>query len=297
MPSERVTAIMNDRVTPLPASPVLSSAESPWSGFLFEVQVVQASREEIGWSWHHTHIGVCTAGRSTIRVSGAAGEGRFLVRPSCISIFPGGCDHTDIHHSGGGIEFVVVEIDPSRLERLFHDEAPRIDSRLVPQLYAHDPRISALIGNMRAEVEAGCPTGTLYGESLSLALAAYVSSRYSIKAPIRKTAKTKFSRTQARTVLDYIQAHLGRDFSMVELAGALELSPRHISRLFRNTFGTTVHRYIVKQRIKQAKALLSGKRLPLVDISERLGFASQSHFTDVFRKTTGISPGRYRQEQ
>lgn len=297
MPSERVTAIMNDRVTHLPASPVLSSADSPWSGFLFERHVVQASREEIGWSWHHTHIGVCTAGPCTIRISGAAGEGRFLVRPGCISIFPAGCDHTDIHHSGGGFEFIVVEIDPARLKRLFHDEAPRIDSRLVPQLYVHDPRILSLIDSMRAEVEAGCPSGALYGESLSLALAAYVSSRYSTRASAGKTVTPKFSRAQARTVLDYIQAHLGRDFSMVELAGTLGLSPRHFARLFRNTFGTTVHRHVVNQRIKQAKALLAGKRLPLVDISERLGFASQSHFTDVFRRATGTPPGHYRQER
>ncbi len=296
MPEERVTAVMNGQVTPLPASPVLSSADSPWSGFLFETHVVQTGREETGWSWHHTHIGVCTAGTSTIRISGAAGEGHFLVRPGCVSIFPGGCDHTNIHHSGGGVEFVVVEINPSRLERLFHDEAQQIGGRLVPQLYVHDPRILALIGNMRAEVEAGCPSGALYGEFLSLALAAYVSNRYSAKIPARKVTKLIFSRTQTQLVVDYIQAHLGHDFNMAELAGTVQLSPRHFARLFRNTFGTTVHLYVTSQRITRAKTLLAANRLSLVEIADCLGFASQSHFTDVFRKAIGIPPGHYRQE-
>jgi AraC-like DNA-binding protein len=51
----------------------------------------------------------------------------------------------------------------------------------------------------------------------------------------------------------------------------------------------------MKERVARGKELLSAG-LSLVEIAHTLGFASQSHFSDVFRKTTGASPGRFRQE-
>jgi AraC-like DNA-binding protein len=50
----------------------------------------------------------------------------------------------------------------------------------------------------------------------------------------------------------------------------------------------------MKQRVARAKELIS-KGQPLVEIAAELGFASQSHFSGVFRKVTGVSPGRFRQ--
>ncbi len=133
----------------------------------------------------------------------------------------------------------------------------------------------------------------LYDESLSLALAAYVSSRYSAKLPTTKTASPRLSPFQQRQVFEYLHAHLGRRFSLVELAGVVHLSPRHFSRLFQNTLGTTPYQYVLNERIREAKLLLAAKRLSILEISETVGFASQSHFTDVFHKATGVSPRRY----
>jgi AraC-like DNA-binding protein len=70
---------------------------------------------------------------------------------------------------------------------------------------------------------------------------------------------------------------------------------RQFLRTFSNTFGTTPHRYIVNERVAQAKELIAEGRL-LGDIAAKLGFANQSHFTGVFRKVTDMSPGRFRQE-
>ncbi len=293
MLQERVTAIMDGKVTPLPSVPTLSSAGSMWSGFLFERHVVQTSRDEIGWSWHTTLVCVCTGGSSVIQVSGGAGEGRFLVEPGCVSIFPRGCDDTNIYHSGGGVEIAVVEVDTSRLERLFHEDGLTIEGMLAPQLYRPDRHILALIEAMREEVQADCPGGALYDESLSLALAAYVSSRYSAKLPTTETASPRLSPFQQRQVLEYLHAHLDRRFSLVEFAGVVHLSPRHFCRLFQNTLGTTPYQYVLNERIREAKLLLAAKRLSILEISETLGFASQSYFTDVFHKATGVSPRRY----
>lgn len=250
--------------------------------------------EEFGWSWHHTHVGLCIGGPSEIRISGAAGSGRFIVHSGSVFIFPRGCGDTNFHHSGGRYRFVVVEIDTSRLERLFQDHVQQIDTFLTPQLYVPEPNIANLIGNMRAEVEAGCPSGSLYSESLSLALATYVSNRYAAKAATVAPTDRKLSHIHARRVVDYIHARLDSDFSLVDLANVVHFSPRHFSRLFRNAFGITPHRYVMIERVNSARRLLATSTLSLVEIAERTGFASQSHFTDVFHAATGVTPRYYR---
>lgn len=291
---ERVTGVIDGQVRSIPGLPLLSSAGSKGSGFLLEAHAVPASREEFGWSWHHTHVGLCIGGPSEIRISGAAGSGHFIAHPGSVFIFPRGCGDTNFHHAGGRYRFVVVEIDTSRLERLFQDYVQHIDNLLTPQLYVPEPNIAALIGNMQAEVEAGSPSGPLYSESLSLALAAYVSNRYATKAATVAPTDRKLSHIQARRVIDYIYARLDSDFSLVELASVVHLSPRHFSRLFRNAFGITPHRYVMIERLNRAKELLATSTLSLVEIAECTGFASQSHFTDVFHAATGVTPRYYR---
>jgi AraC family transcriptional regulator len=289
-----VTAIMDGQVKPLGVgAPEFSSAGTQWSGFLFEGHEFVVDREETGWSWHSTHVGMCSDGASVIRVSGGAGHAHCAVRPGSIFIFPRGCDHTNIRISDGGNHFLVTELDTSRLERLLSCDATRNDETLTPQLNIKDPQIVAIIGNMLAEVKAGCPAGSLYGESLSLALANYVAGRYSAKISRAETSEHGFSRTQLRGVIDYVHAHLGSDLSLVELASTINLSPRHFSRLFRKTFGTTPYRFVMSERVNEVKALLATHRLSITEIVETLGFADQSHLTNVFRKATGVTPWRY----
>jgi AraC-like DNA-binding protein len=101
--------------------------------------------------------------------------------------------------------------------------------------------------------------------------------------------------TQSRRVMDYIHANLDCELSINILANLGQLSPRQFFRRFLNTFGTTPHRYVIEERLAHAKELLlSGQ--PLGEIAATVGFASQSHFNDVFRKATGMPPNRFRQE-
>jgi AraC family transcriptional regulator len=277
-------------------APEFSSAATAWSGFLFERHSVFGGLEEVGWYWHSTHVGMCTAGSSVVRISGGAGDAHCVVHPGSVFIFPRGCDHTNIRISGGLHRFVVAEVDRASLERLLPGDVRPSDELLTAQLNIDDPHIAALMGNMLSEAMAGCPSGSLYGESLSMALAAYVAARYSVKALRPETVEHGFSRSQLQTVIDYIHAHLSDDLSLLELAGAVNLSPRHFSRLFRKTFGTTPYRYVIDERIDQVKTLLATKRLSILEIVEALGFADQSHLTNVFRKATGVTPRRYQRD-
>jgi AraC family transcriptional regulator len=114
------------------------------------------------------------------------------------------------------------------------------------------------------------------------------------------TTKTKpsprLSGPQSRRVMDYIDTNLDCKLSIDDLADLVRVSTRQFFRCFLNTFGTTPHRYVMNERVARAKQLLLRGQL-LGEIAVTVGFANQSHFSGVFRKATGVSPNRFRQDK
>jgi AraC family transcriptional regulator len=81
--------------------------------------------------------------------------------------------------------------------------------------------------------------------------------------------------------------------SVTELAREAGVHPVHLARTFRRRHGMTIGTFALDRRIDRAKRLLAS-RMPLVDIAAELGFADQSHFTRMFHRRTGVTPGKAR---
>ena len=81
-----------------------------------------------------------------------------------------------------------------------------------------------------------------------------------------------------------------------ELAAAVNLSPFHFARVFRRATGLPPHAWLQQRRLEQARALLRDGCAPL-RVALQLGFADQSHMTRHFKRTYGLSPGRWREMQ
>jgi AraC family transcriptional regulator len=70
--------------------------------------------------------------------------------------------------------------------------------------------------------------------------------------------------------------------------------PVTLARAFRRSFGCTVGEYLRRLRIERATEQLAGGDTPLAEIALAAGFADQSHFSNVFRRRTGMSPSAFR---
>lgn len=82
--------------------------------------------------------------------------------------------------------------------------------------------------------------------------------------------------------------------SLAELARAAGVHPVHLAREFRRYFNCTVGEYMRKLRIEHASRLLAKTETPLADIATLCGFADQSHFSSTFKRSTGITPAKFR---
>ncbi|WP_386065746.1 helix-turn-helix domain-containing protein [Tahibacter sp. UC22_41] len=99
-------------------------------------------------------------------------------------------------------------------------------------------------------------------------------------------------------VTDCIRANLAEDLSLSRLAAAACISRFHFARLFRARMGMSPMQYVRRERIAMAQYLLrSNGTLGLSRIAAALGFFDQSHFTRVFGRMTGQSPGEYARTQ
>jgi YSIRK-targeted surface antigen transcriptional regulator len=93
---------------------------------------------------------------------------------------------------------------------------------------------------------------------------------------------------------NYIIKHLYEDISLWDLSKHTNLSMNYLSELFRKEVGVPISQYIQRERIEEAKKLLISSNYSLLDISAWLQFYDQSHFTRLFKKYTGVSPKKYR---
>lgn len=94
---------------------------------------------------------------------------------------------------------------------------------------------------------------------------------------------------------NYIRSHLYEDLSVPSISQALRFSPSYLAHKFKEETGKTVQQYVRTERINEAKLLLRAD-YPTTEIAFELGFSSQSHFTDIFKRETGMTPTQYRKK-
>lgn len=94
--------------------------------------------------------------------------------------------------------------------------------------------------------------------------------------------------------IEYIREHIQENLTIDTIAEALELNPSYLSKLFKQEMQISISQYIRDEKIKIACDMLRHLNVSSLDIANYLGFSSQSHFIQVFKKQTGYTPEEFR---
>jgi AraC-like DNA-binding protein/quercetin dioxygenase-like cupin family protein len=97
---------------------------------------------------------------------------------------------------------------------------------------------------------------------------------------------------QVNDILQYINTNINEPITIGQLAENFYLSKSFICRIFKQSTGTTVNKYLTARRISIAKALLS-EGVSVNEVYEQCGFLDYSTFLKSFTKTVGLSPKKY----
>ena len=94
-------------------------------------------------------------------------------------------------------------------------------------------------------------------------------------------------------VLAYIDEHMGERISLGELAREAGISRFHFARQFRLSTGESPMEYLRRVRIERSKRILQARETTIAEVAATLGFSDQSHFTRIFGRLVGVSPGSF----
>lgn len=93
---------------------------------------------------------------------------------------------------------------------------------------------------------------------------------------------------------EYIMQNYDKELSLKDVARYVYLSESYFAHSFKDSFGISPKSFILKVRIDAAKDFLVKTDMKISDIAISVGFLSQQRFNDIFKKTEGITPLRYR---
>ena len=112
-------------------------------------------------------------------------------------------------------------------------------------------------------------------------------------------AGTKLEENQGENVhlekaIRYMQRHIFDNLNLQMIADHVQLDPSYFVRLFKKRMNTTPMRYYSNLQLEVARALLTSTTQSIKEISEKLQFCSEFHFSKRFKQSTGSSPSSYR---
>ncbi|MGH6910538.1 MAG: helix-turn-helix domain-containing protein, partial [Phenylobacterium sp.] len=161
-------------------------------------------------------------------------------------------------------------------------------------LGANDPVMHGLAMALTDPIQHAGEHNALFIDHIGLAFHAHVTDVYGDAGVLNVAGSGRLAPWQLRRALDFMMAHLDGDPTIAQLAAECGLSSGYFARAFRKTTGVAPHRWLIARRVERARDLLLSGRLELADIAAACGFVDQSHFTRVFAKAEGHSPGRWR---
>ncbi len=94
----------------------------------------------------------------------------------------------------------------------------------------------------------------------------------------------------------FIEENFYKKFLSTDVADYVGLSESHFRLLFKETYGISPHNYLLNVRVQKAKQMLWENNFSMSEIAEKCGFGCQQYFNEIFKKQTGFSPKKYRDD-
>ena len=79
-----------------------------------------------------------------------------------------------------------------------------------------------------------------------------------------------------------------------EICRRIGVTPRHAQRVFRQVYGTSIHRFLLEEKLRKARTLLLYTDSSVTQIAAEAGFTNEKYFSTVFHRQAGMTPTQYR---
>ncbi len=190
------------------------------------------------------------------------------------------------------VSLIRLELSPAYLRRI-HTElmGERGESPVSHVFHARDFKILEMGEWLLDELRAERIGKQLYVESLTKTLGLYVLRYYAFSSAIpNHSEQLRALAPEVARAKEYMQTHLSDPISLADIARAANISPSHLTRLFKHATGQSPHQFLIRLRVDYAKELLQSKGQPISEVAVRSGFADQSHLNRYLKRHYGMTP-------
>jgi AraC-like DNA-binding protein len=233
----------------------------------------------------HVHdsytLGVITRGERSIYVNGSehtilAGEG-FILDP----LLPHSCGPVN----ETGHDYRIISLDANLMATAGRDGFYRANTPHFSCIRIPDNTLIIRLIKLLKNFDSG---KSERDDILSL-LGDIISKYADDTNPVPASESRRQLVVEARAILD---ACPEKPVSLKKLSDEMHFSPYYIDRVFREVIGVPLHVYQLQTRVKRAAETLV-KTGSILEASYYFGFSDQSHFSRIFKKNVGVSPGRF----
>ncbi len=233
--------------------------------------------------------GFCTDSLEVVQV-----EGRDVV-----ALSPG--RHAAVAACRSFAEVIVIEIGDSWAEQAPRLAGVRAGAASVMLFVERDGtplarRAHRVLDELAAPPGEAPPSERLRAASKLLELLAVLyEERSQVLEP--GTRRIGRRREEFRPAVQRLASGSLEELTLESFAHGIGFSPRQVSRLFREEFGTTFREHLVDLRLEGRKALLERTQHSIVAVAAETGSSSLTHFNSVFRRRIGATPSSYRAQR
>ncbi|GEM_PF-3340255 len=109
-----------------------------------------------------------------------------------------------------------------------------------------------------------------------------------------KSASLAYQNYHINRIISYVESHYQDSLSLKRIASHLHMDMCYLCRLFKSETGQTFTEFLNNYRVEMSKNLLRHGTRSFLEISQSVGFSSQSYYCRIFKKLSGITPKEYR---
>ncbi|RKP50543.1 helix-turn-helix domain-containing protein [Trinickia fusca] len=158
---------------------------------------------------------------------------------------------------------------------------------------SHDAVLQRLVGVLLTAAAGTSAHSPLLAGHVARAIQIHLIQKYGVAAP-NVLAKGGLAGWQLERAKAILTTNVAGEVPISEVASACGLSRSYFIKAFRQTVGTTPHRWLLEHKIERVKHSLLSKSEPIADIAHQCGFADQAHLTRVFTSMIGTPPAAWR---
>ena len=196
-------------------------------------------------------------------------------------------------------DFLYFRVAPESLYRLSEDLGVPNVQTLSCEPGTSDPVLARLGNALLPALADPAHADPLFVDQMALAAQVHMIQAYGAAiGPQADLAPARggLAAWQEKLARDMLTADLHADVSISDVAQGCGLSRSYFIKAFRQTMGTTPHRWLLECRVEQAKLMLLQSDAPVSDVARDCGFSDQAHLTRVFASVVGAPPAAWRRQ-